>query len=102
MTEEIAKTDAYARSTEAVVRRSAPGAVLLDRTVFYARGGGQPGDTGMLRWPDGAVRVADTLRTQEGLIHVIEGESPPLGGAITAEIDWDRRYRLMRTHTALH
>lgn len=102
VTEEIAKADAYARETDAVVVEIRPdGGVLLDRTVFYARGGGQPGDTGLLEWEGGSARVADTIR-RGGVVHVLEGEPPPTGATVRALIDWDRRYLLMRTHTALH
>lgn len=102
MTEEIFSTDAYARSCEATVVALDGDAVVLDRTVFYARSGGQPGDTGELRWQGGAVRVGDTVKGEAGIRHVIEGAPPPVGTAVTAEIDWDRRHVLMRTHTALH
>ncbi len=102
MTEEIAATDAYARSTEATVVGPGQGGVVLDRTVFYARSGGQPGDTGWLRWDGGEVRVADTLKRDGRPLHVAEGDPPPAGAAVRAEIDWDRRHVLMRTHTALH
>jgi misacylated tRNA(Ala) deacylase len=76
--------------------------VVLDRTVFYARGGGQPGDTGALRWDGGEVRVADTVKAGGEIRHVIEGKPPAAGTAVVAEIDWERRHLLMRTHTALH
>jgi misacylated tRNA(Ala) deacylase len=102
VTEEIAARDAYARSTEAVVAEIVPEGVVLDRTVFYARGGGQPGDTGWLRWSDGQARVVDTYRIHGVPVHQVEGHPPPVGTRINAEIDWDRRYVLMRTHTALH
>jgi len=102
VTEEIAASDAYARSTEAVVAEVLPEGVVLDRTVFYARGGGQPGDTGWIRWEGGEVRVVDTFRRQGVPLHQVNGEPPPVGTSVTAEIDWDRRYLLMRTHTALH
>jgi misacylated tRNA(Ala) deacylase len=102
VTEEIAKTDAYARVMEAtVVEVRAQGEVVLDRTVFYARGGGQPGDTGTLEWEGGSARVTDTVRQGE-VVHVLDGTPPRQGVSVRAEIDWDRRYRLMRTHTALH
>jgi misacylated tRNA(Ala) deacylase len=94
VTEELFSTDAYARTCEATVTAVTDDGVVLDRTVFYARGGGQPGDTGRLRWEGGQVRVADTL--------VLEGDPPAVGMAVNAEIDWDRRHTLMRTHTALH
>jgi misacylated tRNA(Ala) deacylase len=76
--------------------------VVLDRTVFYARGGGQPGDTGVLRFAGGEVRVADTVKRAGDVLHVVEGAAPAVGTPVRAEIDWDRRHTLMRTHTALH
>ncbi len=102
MTEELFSTDAYARSCEARVAEATEGGLVLDRTVFYARGGGQPGDTGTIRWERGTVSVADTVKRDGHLLHVLEGEPPPAGTRVTAEIDWDRRHTLMRTHTALH
>jgi misacylated tRNA(Ala) deacylase len=76
--------------------------VVLDRTVLYARGGGQPGDTGTLRWEGGQARVADTFKQGGELVHVVEGDAPAVGTSVTAEVDWERRHTLMRTHTALH
>ena len=102
MTEELFSTDAYARSCEATVAEVTQEGVVLDRTVFYARSGGQPGDAGVLRWGAGKVRVADTVKQGGRLLHVVEGDAPAPGTAVTAEIDWDRRHTLMRTHTALH
>jgi misacylated tRNA(Ala) deacylase len=101
-TEEIAAADAYRQSTEASVIESLPEGVVLDRTVFYARGGGQPGDTGHLVWEGGDARVTDTVRRGGLPMHVVVGEPPPAGTAVKAAIDWERRYLLMRTHTALH
>ena len=70
--------------------------MVLDRTVFYARGGGQPGDTGTLRWDGGEARVVDTVKSRETgrYVHVLEdlAASPAPGTALTAEIDWDRRH----------
>jgi misacylated tRNA(Ala) deacylase len=102
MTQEIAATDAYARETDAVVTDVADDGVVLDRTVFYARGGGQPGDTGVLEWDGGSVTVVDTVKRSGVVLHQIEGDAPPTGAAVVARIDWDRRHTLMRTHTALH
>lgn len=102
MTEELYSIDAYARSCEAIVTEGTPEGVVLDRTVFYARSGGQPGDIGMLRWAGGEVRVTDTFKRAGRLLHAVEGEGPAAGTNVTAEIDWDRRLTLMRTHTALH
>src|SRR5206468_10798868 len=93
---------AYARVTQAtVVEVRAPGEVVLDRTVFCARGGGRPGDTGTLEWEGGSARVTDTVRLGE-VVHVLDGPPPREGESVRAEIDWNRRYLLMRTHTALH
>jgi len=102
VTEELSATDAYARSCEAVVEEAGDDGVVLDRTVFYARGGGQPGDTGALRWDGGELRVLDTVKRGGRLLHEVDREPPAAGTAVTAEIDWDRRHTLMRTHTALH
>jgi len=102
MTEEIAAMDAYAVETTANITDITEDGVMLDRTVFYARGGGQPGDIGTLEWKGGSVSVADTYKRSGEVLHVIEGEPPPPGAEITARIDWERRHTLMRTHTALH
>jgi len=102
VTEELFATDAYVRSCEATVRETGDEGVVLDRTVFYARSGGQPGDTGVLRWEGGELRVLDTVKSGGRLLHEVDGEPPAAGILVTAEIDWDRRHTLMRTHTALH
>ncbi len=102
MTEELAARDAYLRSTPAAVVAVDDGVVILDRTVFYARGGGQPGDTGSIAWDGGEATVTDTVKQAGVVRHVIAGDSPPVGTAVTATIDWERRHLLMRTHTALH
>jgi len=105
MTEEVFRDDAYARSCEATVTAvNERGGVILDRTVFYPTGGGQPGDSGVLRFDSGALKIATTVKTDDGIVHVPEAEQdlPAPGTAVTAEIDWDRRYRHMRMHTCLH
>jgi misacylated tRNA(Ala) deacylase len=77
--------------------------VVLDRTVFYARGGGQPGDIGFLRTSDGEVQVLDTFRKGGAIVHVVDDpQALSPGTEVEGVIDWDRRYTLMRTHTALH
>jgi misacylated tRNA(Ala) deacylase len=105
-TEQIAAKDAYARSVEARVVDLVEGGVVLDRTVFHPRGGGQPGDTGELRAPGGrSVPVNDTVKRDGRIVHVVDDSalgSLPVGDTVEAVIDWDRRYLLMRTHTALH
>lgn len=107
MTEEVFRSDAYATHCEAVVTEVGENGVQLDRTVFYPMGGGQPGDIGILRRADGAhVPIMDTRKgaAPGQIFHVPEQDAPALrpGDKVTAEIDWDRRYRLMRMHTCLH
>jgi misacylated tRNA(Ala) deacylase len=105
MTEDLFRRDAYLRSCEAAVIGADARGIRLDRTVFYAAGGGQPGDTGLLRTSDGrSLRVADTVygADRAEILHVPAEPCADLGTAVTCEIDWDRRYRLMRMHTCLH
>ncbi len=101
-TEDLSARDAYARETEATVVAVTDEGVVLDRTVFYPRGGGQPGDTGTLSWDGGEVGVSDTVKRSGAHLHEVAGDPPPPGTTVTARLDWDRRYTLMRTHTALH
>ena len=107
MTEEIFRDDAYAKSCTANVLEVDGRGVILDRTVFYAEGGGQPGDTGTIIAADGSsVQVVGTYQDRygRGILHELaEGENPPGAGTeVTAEIDWDRRYKHMRMHSCLH
>jgi misacylated tRNA(Ala) deacylase len=107
VSELLFRDDPYLRSCAATVSAVREGAVELDRTVFYPLGGGQPGDTGVLRLADGAaLRVIDTRKGErEGeVLHLLEPgvAPPPPGTALHAEIDWERRHRHMRFHTALH
>lgn len=104
VTEELFARDAYLVSTDAVVVEVRPEGVILDRTVFYARGGGQPGDSGTLKWDDRMCRIVDTAKRSGALLHAVELGIPPPnpGSTVVAEIDWTRRHLLMRTHTALH
>jgi misacylated tRNA(Ala) deacylase len=104
VTEDIPARDAYMSSVDATVVEVRPEGVVLDRTVFYARGGGQPGDAGTLRWDGGECSVLDTVKSEGQIVHVADDSTPaPAPGAVvTAAIDWARRHTLMRTHTALH
>ncbi|MGE5225273.1 MAG: alanyl-tRNA editing protein [Planctomycetaceae bacterium] len=106
MTDDLYSRDAYLRACDATVLAVSEAGVVLDRTVSYARGGGQPGDTGVLRWDGGEARIADTVKSRETgeVVHVLEDGAvpPPVGAGVTCEIDWGRRHVLMRTHTALH
>jgi misacylated tRNA(Ala) deacylase len=97
--------DPRLRETASLVLASGPDGVVLNRTVFYARSGGQPGDTGALRWPGSEMVVADTVKGEGEAIRHIPAPGaplPPAGTAVTAAIDWARRHRLMRMHTTLH
>jgi misacylated tRNA(Ala) deacylase len=107
MTEEVFRRDAYARSCEARVTAVDEGGIRLDRTVFYPLGGGQPGDTGRLRLEDGReIAIVDTRKGPDAgdIIHVPAQPAPEalVGRSVVAEIDWERRHRLMRVHTLLH
>ncbi len=103
----IFQDDPYARSCEAVVVAAAPEGVRLDRTVFYPAGGGQPGDRGALRIEGGV--ATEIVEARKGavpgdVVHIpADGAALPGPGAtVLAEIDWQRRHRLMRMHTCLH
>ena len=99
MAELLFREDPYLQSCEATVVAVHPEGVELDRTVFYPLGGGQAGDTGKL----GDWRVLDTRKAPDTVLHVLEpGAAPQVGMKLRAQIDWERRYRLMRYHTALH
>ncbi|HWA18944.1 MAG TPA: alanyl-tRNA editing protein [Devosia sp.] len=109
MTEFLFRSDSYLRTIDATVAGIAPdGGIVLDRTIFYANSGGQPGDTGVLATPDGrAVLIATTIHPEGDktrLVHVPAEGQPALaaGDRVSATIDWERRYKLMRMHTALH
>ena len=105
MTEILFRDDSYLRECQATVTDSGDGAVLLDRTIFYPTGGGQPGDTGRMSWDGGNATIINTVYGDGGEIRhlVAEGDSlPGSGTSVNIDIDWDRRYRHMRMHTALH
>ncbi|MEE8276725.1 MAG: alanyl-tRNA editing protein [Alphaproteobacteria bacterium] len=107
-TEPVFRDDPYARACEAtVVAINDRGGVILDRTVFYPTGGGQPGDCGVLRLSDGGeLGIATAVKGEapDEVVHVPEEgqDLPPPGARLNAEIDWPRRYRHMRMHTCLH
>ncbi|MBW3657223.1 MAG: alanyl-tRNA editing protein [Actinobacteria bacterium] len=104
MTEKLYSTDAYAREVAAAVVDVDPddGRVLLDRTVFYPGGGGQPHDTGALWIGDDRLEVVRVASDGDRVWHWLEGGLPPTGTEVRGEVDWERRYALMRTHTAMH
>src|SRR4026207_682003 len=107
-TECLFRDDSYLKDCEArVVALTDQGGIVLDRTIFYATSGGQPGDTGALT--AGGVRIpietavyTDAAKTEIAPVPVVGSPSPQVGDKVTANIDWDRRYARMRMHIALH
>ena len=106
MTDPLYRTDAYARSVAArIVAHTPEGGLIAEPALFYPQGGGQPGDSGWIDWADGRVPVATTLKGDGGASVMLAAEPvpvPPVGAEVTLRLDWDRRYRHMRVHTALH
>ncbi|MDA1258723.1 MAG: alanyl-tRNA editing protein [Chloroflexi bacterium] len=103
MTEQLYNTDAYLRECEATVTEVTENGVVLDRTVFYPGGGGQPNDIGVMVKSDGVELEVSKVSGRGGVIaHTVPEGSLSVGEAVTCRIDWEHRHRLMRTHTALH
>ena len=102
MTDLLFHGDSYQREFTARVTEVTDAGVVLDRTAFYIGGGGQPSDTGTLECQGQVYPVTKVGRTNGKVVHQIDGDSPPVGAEVTGKIDWERRYLLMRTHTALH
>lgn len=105
MTKILFRDDSYLKECETTVVAVDDEAIILEHTVFYPMGGGQPGDSGRISWDGGRAEVTDTRHGEGGAIrHLIEPGSavPGIGAAVTASLDWDKRYLHMRMHTALH
>lgn len=105
MTEELFREDSYLKECDAAVVSTDDAGVILDRTVCYPLGGGQPGDTGTMSWGGSSVAIVDTRYAEDGSIrHVVDNgaELPSVGDTVRIVLDWDRRYRHMRMHTAMH
>ncbi len=104
MTERLFLDDAYLDQADALVLAAEPGMIILDRTPFYARSGGQPGDRGTITWGDHTLDVTETLKGEgEQIRHAVAaGPLPPPGPSVQAHIDVAHRRRHMRMHTALH
>jgi misacylated tRNA(Ala) deacylase len=105
MTERLFLAHSQLPSASATVLEAGPQGIVLDRTVFYARSGGQPGDIGVLRWDGGEVMVAETVKGDGDIILHIPNQSnalPPVGTVVEGVLDWPRRQALMRMHTTLH
>ncbi|MEZ5245581.1 MAG: alanyl-tRNA editing protein [Acidimicrobiales bacterium] len=108
MTEQLYLADQELRTFTATVTGVEPadegdgGRVLLDRTTFYATGGGQPHDTGTLTIDGADQEVTDVRKQGVDIWHSIGGPLPEVGTEVTGEVDWERRHQLMRTHSAMH
>ncbi len=106
MTDPLFRDDAYLRSADGnVTRLTDEGGIVLDQTVFYPTGGGQPGDSGTLVWDGGRIEIATTIKGEGDEIILVPGEPAPLpsvGSVVRQELDWERRHHHMRVHTALH
>jgi misacylated tRNA(Ala) deacylase len=105
MTELLFRDDAYLAAADCqIIGHTPEGGLVVDRSVFYATGGGQPGDSGVLEWGGGSVPIATALKVDGG-IALIPAEPvpmPPIGAPARQILDWARRHRHMRVHTALH
>jgi len=105
MVEELFRQDAYLKEAEATVTALDERGVRLDRSIFYPTGGGQPGDTGSLRWDGGEARIVDAVKADGAdVLHVLAPDAPrpAVGTKLHSTLDWDRRLLHMRMHTALH
>ena len=105
MTEELFREATYSKTADAKVFRIVDEGVILDRTIFYPEGGGQPGDIGSIRLEDGLdLVVTNTVKTSNGILHIVNAKKSEMvtGQSVTMNIDWERRLRHMRMHTALH
>ena len=102
MTELLYLKDHYLREFDAKVINVETGLVTLDKTLFYPTGGGQPNDTGTMRWGAGESKVVDVSKKTGTVLHKADGLAPPQGAMVHGIIDWDRRYVFMRYHSALH
>ena len=102
MTEHLYQLDSYLNEFDAVIAATDGQSVKLDRTAFYPGGGGQPADRGLLTWEGGSAHVIKIERRGADLWHALDGDPPAPGSVVRGILDWERRYRLMRTHTALH
>ena len=102
MTDILCYADSYLKEFDAVVTDATAKGVGLDRTAFYPGGGGQPADSGLISAGDDVFEVKKLSRSDGKLVHEIDGDLPAVGTKVHGVMDWERRYQLMRTHTALH
>ena len=106
MSEMLFRRDSYQREAQAkVIAHTIEGGVVLDGSIFYPKGGGQPGDSGHLRWDTQTMSIATAIKGDGDQIVLIPAEPqalPPVGAILVQELDWERRHKHMRVHTALH
>ena len=106
MTELLFRADAYLAECEARVTGHTPeGGIIVDRSVFYPTGGGQPGDSGRIAWSGGTLAIATAVKVEGGAVALVPAEPramPPVGAQVRLMLDWPRRHGHMRIHTALH
>ena len=106
MTDLLFRADAYLAECDAVVTGVTPeGGIIVDRSVFYPTSGGQPGDSGRITWPGGTLAIATAVKVEGGAVALVPAEPralPRVGTVVRLVLDWERRHRHMRVHTALH
>ncbi|WP_335946873.1 MULTISPECIES: alanyl-tRNA editing protein [Salipiger] len=106
MTKALFREDAYLRDATGMVRaHTQEGGIVLDRTVFFPRGGGQPGDSGRLDWHGRSLSIATAMQGERDAVILVPAEPLPLpapGTVVSQRLDWERRHRHMRVHSALH
>ncbi len=102
MTESLYHTDAYLKEFDATITAVDGNKIALDRTAFYPGGGGQPNDLGTITQGDQSWNVIKVSKQGADIWHELDRDAPPIGSVVHGVIDWDRRYQLMRTHTAMH
>jgi misacylated tRNA(Ala) deacylase len=110
MVEELFRQDAYLKEADATVTAVEERGVRLDRSIFYPTGGGQPGDTGLLTWDGSEAKITDSVKATSAdggggdvlLVLAPDAPRPAVGTKVHCSLDWDRRYRHMRMHTAMH
>ncbi|MGL6210745.1 MAG: alanyl-tRNA editing protein [Paracoccaceae bacterium] len=106
MTDLLFRSDPYLSRAEATVIGHTPeGGIVVDRSIFYPTGGGQPGDSGHVTWDGSRFQIATAVKIEGGFVALVPGEAvamPPIGADVAQTLDWERRHRHMRMHTALH
>jgi misacylated tRNA(Ala) deacylase len=102
MTKLLYQTDSYLREFDAVVTEIVGDGAVLNRTAFYPGGGGQPCDLGCLLAVDQEWQVTKVKHSEGRVVHKLDRDPPPVGTEVIGSLDWERRYALMRTHTAMH